>query len=168
MEKLSNNSLALIALCNEYCALAENANQYSREDFTKSMLKTLTRIYISSLDIEGESDDFSIDNLLDEDKYNYVRESIQSLYGEHDIYLEVFEEDMKYSETPIAESISEGLADLFQVFYNFVESVKESPVEMIAETIDALKADFKNYWAQKLCNLLRPLNNILFAVNEEY
>ena len=77
-----------------------------------------------------------------------------------DIYLEVFEEDMKYSDTPIAASISEGIADIFQVLYNFIETIKDAPTDLIKEALTALREDFDNYWSQTLCNLLRPLNHI--------
>ncbi len=39
--------------------------------------------------------------------------------GEDDVFLETFEEDMKYSDTPVAASVSESLADIFQPLYNF-------------------------------------------------
>lgn len=63
-------------------------------------------------------------NALEEDYYDAVRMRVAALLGEDDTYLEVFEQDMKYSDTPIAASISEGLADLFQVFYNIVQTAR--------------------------------------------
>ena len=41
--------------------------------------------------------------------------------AEEDIYLEVFLEDMKYSDTPISASVSENLADLYQEFFNLID-----------------------------------------------
>lgn len=85
-----------------------------------------------------------------------------ALMGENDTYLEVFEEDMKYSDTPIAASVSEGLADLFQVFYNFIESVKDAPSYLVTAALASLKYDFENYWSATLCNVMRPLNHIKY------
>ena len=115
-DKLSPTSLAFIALANEYCETIENCSNYSRQDFAETMLKLLPRIYISVVDIEPGLDfyDAIISPSLDEPSYDIVRNNIAAMMGEDDVYLEVFVEDMKYSDTPIATSISENLADLYQ------------------------------------------------------
>ena len=82
--------------------------------------------------------------------------------GAEDTYLEVFEEDMKYSDTPIAASVAEGIADIFQSCYNFVTMVRDAPEPLIADALEAMKEEFRNYWSQTLCNLLRPLNQLRY------
>ena len=79
--------------------------------------------------------------------------------GQDDVFLEVFEEDMKYSETPISASVSEGLADIFQSLYNFIETVRDAPSERIYSALAAAKDDFEHYWSRIACNILRALNN---------
>ena len=49
--QLSPNSLAFIALANEYCSAIEKASEYDKTDFMVQMLKLLPRIYISASDI---------------------------------------------------------------------------------------------------------------------
>ena len=80
--------------------------------------------------------------------------------GEDDTYLEVFEEDMKYSDTPVAASVSEGLADIFQAMYNFIESVKDSTDATVELALAAMRDDFRSFWSAPLCNVLRALNHI--------
>lgn len=160
---LSNNILAFIALSNEYCHAIENASSSSKDDFVNNMLRILPRIYISANDLASPamiSEASYIPASLDEDYYESMRRAMEALLGEDDTYLEVFESDMKYSDTPIAASISEELADIFQVLYNFVENVKDAPEGVILDSIDAVKEDFKLYWSQTLCNVMRPLNAI--------
>lgn len=163
---LSNNSIAFIALCNEYCAALEHAAEAtSRREFVAEMLRLLPRIYISATDLAGASIDAEplyIEPAVDEDYYEAVRRAIETLMGPDDTYLEVFEEDMKYSDTPIAASIAEGMADLFQVFYNMLEMAREAPTEFIAEILVAVKEDFEQYWSRILCNLLRALNHVRY------
>jgi hypothetical protein len=93
-----------------------------------------------------------------------VRRNIENLLGPDDTYLEVFEEDMKYSDTPIAASISEGLADLFQVFYNLLDSVRNMPEEVVLASLIAVRDDFQSYWSRILCNVLRALNHLRFSL----
>lgn len=168
---LNNNSLAFIALCNEYCMAIENARESSHDEFIAEMLRLLPRIYISATDLRvtplTDEEDACLENALEEDYYESVRRNIETLLGADDLYLEVFEEDMKYSDTPIAASISESLADLFQVLYNFVETIKNSPQTMIDVALVAIKDDFASYWSQILCNVLRPLNQLSHSIGDE-
>ena len=114
---LSNNTLAVIALSNEYCQAVEQASTTGREDFENRLLRLLPRIYIAVSDIpEGAIlDNGYIQPALDEEGYDEVRRNVSAVMAEDDTYLDVFQEDMKYSDTPITASVSEGAADLFQV-----------------------------------------------------
>lgn len=162
---LNTNSLAFIALCNEYCMAMENVRETSREEFLSQIVKLLPRIYISASDLRvptlSDDVDAYLESALDEDYYESVRRGVENLLGVDDVYLEVFEEDMKYSDTPIGASISESLADLFQELFNFVETVKDAPQPMIEIALVAVKDDFVSYWSQTLCNVLRPLNHLI-------
>ena len=166
---VNTNSLAFIALCNEYCSALENAREMEREEFIGQMLRLLPRIYISANDLQVnmiEPEEPYIDSALDEDYYEAVRRNVEILMGPDDVYLEVFEEDMKYSDTPVSASISESLADLFQVMFNFISMVQDATDEIMGLGLLAMRDDFRSYWSQILCNVLRALNNIAFR--EEY
>ena len=167
---LNNNSLAFIGLCNEYCQTLESARETECDDFIAAMLRLLPRIYIMASDLKIDDlglEEPYIDGRLDEDYYDSIRRSIENLLGPDDTYLEVFEEDMKYSDTPIAASVSEGLADIFQVLYNFLEAIKDVPNELIDQALIAVKDDFQSYWSRILCNVMRALNHIRYnALNE--
>ena len=161
---MTPNSLAFIALCNEYCASVEHARETGHDEFVDSMLRLLPRLYITASDLPSDitDPDAYIADALEEDYYESVRRSMEEVLGEDDAYLEVFEEDMKYSDTPIAASISEGLADIFQVLYNFLEAVKDVPEELVAMGLVAIKEDFGAYWSRILCNVLRALNHVRY------
>jgi hypothetical protein len=164
-KSINNNALAFIAFCNEYCQALERAREADRDNFVASMLRLLPRIYISASDLKIDSvlEDAYIDGKLEEDYYDAIRRGVENLLGPDDTYLEVFEEDMKYSDTPIAASISEGLADIFQVFYNFLETVKDVPEELVILGLIAVKEDFEVYWSRILCNVLRALNQLRYS-----
>ena len=167
---LTPNELTVIALCNEYCYAIENVRDATLESFVADMLRLLPRLYISTTDLKEEStmlDDEVpyIMNSLDEDYYEKLRQMIGDLLGMDDSYLEVFEENMKYSDTPIGASISEGLCDIFQSLYNFLETVKDAPEEFTRAALKALKEDFESYWSRPLCNNLRALNALRYFSN---
>lgn len=164
---LNSNSIAFIGLSKEYCQAVENAGNYELNDFVKVMLKLLPRLYISATDLAVdilEPEDAYVVPALEEDYYDSVRRGMEQVIGSDDVYLEVFEEDMKFSDTPVSASISEGLADIFQVLYNFLATVREATDETIDVTIISVRDDFKAYWSTTLCNVVRALNAI--AVRE--
>lgn len=163
-QHITPNTLAFIALCNEFCSAVENAGHSDRDDFIATLLRLLPRIYICASDLEGdEYVDTYIDDALTEDYYDAMRRGVEQLLGEDDTYLDVFEEDMKYSDTPIAASISEGIADIFQVLYNYLETVRDAPNDLIVDATAVVREDFEHYWARRLCNVLRAVNALRYA-----
>ena len=168
-DKLSPTSLAFIALTNEYCQLVENCVDYDREGFVDALLKLLPRIYITVTDLEPNLEYFDaiISQVLDEPSYEVVRGNLSAMTGEDDMYLEVFVDDMKYSDTPIATSISENLADLYQEFYNLVASLRDLNTEEQRQILGMCKENFMEYWGQTLCNVFRALHS-LKVNNQDY
>ena len=161
---INTNSLAFIALAKEYCVALQGAAETERDVFLNSMVKLLPRLYITATDLKVDMLDYEegyLEQALDEDYYEQIRRSVETVMGPDDVFLEVFEEDMKYSDTPVSASISEGLADLFQVMFNFLATIKDATDENTAMAINQVKEDFKTYWSQTLCNTLRPINSLV-------
>ncbi len=168
--KLSPNSLAFIAMANEYCHAMENPFELEKDGFIACMLRLLPRIYISASDIKNNviDDNYFAEGYLDEDTYNSVRENISRLLEPDDVYLEVFMDDMKYSDTPLGTSISENLTDIYQVMYNVIAGVKDAPNEIINEILANCRNDFETYWGQTLCNVLRAIHSLKYNEENKY
>lgn len=172
-EELRGRQLAVTALATRYCVTLEQAENMERAEFVAAVLGMLPRLYwefaelpareedTDTVSLDDEEEDYYAD-YVDEDHYNQVRLTLARLMGEQDTYLETFEEDMQYSETPIGASISEGLADIFQALYNFVSVVKDTDGEGLERAYGACREQFREYWAQTLCNVMRPLNAIRY------
>lgn len=183
-EEIRRRLLGITATSAEYCATVENAAESERRDFIASMLQLLPRLYLEFIDLSTEPGDSTSDDdvvsleensdempyygsYVDEDYYDSVRRHIEELLGPDDIFLETFEEDMKYSDTPIASSISECLADIFQPLYNFISIVKESEGDELEGAYRECRENFVSYWGQTLCNVLRALNHLFFAPHHD-
>lgn len=183
--------LGITALAAEYCMIVENAAESDKKDFIGKMLNILPRLYIDFFDIvprdddkespdtdgyldadgfaslEPEEDMQYYPEYVDEDYYEGVRRHIENLLGPSDTFLETFEEDMKYSDTPIAASISESLADIFQPLYNFISIVKDSEGEHLEGAYKECRENFVSYWGQTLCNVVRALHHVYFDTSIE-
>ena len=160
----------IVSLSKDFCELCENAIEFTKEEFTDRTLDLLPRLYWNFFDLSagiplGEMEYFS--DYVDESMYNRVQGNIASVMGAQDTYLETFEEDMKYSETPITASISENMADIYQPLFNFVAIVHDSEGDQLEEAFINCKEEFESYWSQNLCNVLRALNNVKYLKTEE-
>lgn len=157
----------VMAVAAKYCGLVEHAQEYSQKEFVVELLNLLPRIYLdfSNPELElGENDEY-FSTYVDEDYYESIRRRIELLLGEHDVFLETFEEDMKYSDTPVAASISESLADIFQSLYNFLAIARETDGDSLEGAYLECRENFGAYWSQTLCNVMRALNNLRYNVD---
>ena len=89
-----------------------------------------------------------------------LRTQLAALFGEDDTYLETFEKDMKYSDTPIASSLSENLCDIYQPLYDYAIEVRESEGANMENAYRNCREAFDEYWSQTLCNAMRALNSL--------
>lgn len=168
---MKSRLLAITSLVADYCSVCEHAHEMERDEFVDRILNLLPRIYWEFFDLSADIvsiDDFDyFSSYVDEDYYESIRRHIEAVMGEEDMFLETFEEDMKYSETPIAASIAESLADIFQPLYDFISVVKDSEGERMTEAYMHCKEDFESYWSQTLCNVLRAINHIKYSSQGE-
>lgn len=164
--------MEVTALAARYCIALENCREDEKSEFLKTVLSLLPRIYwefsdIKIEDVAGEAEFEYFPQYVDEDYYESIRRNVESLLGADDIFLETFEEDMKYSDTPLSASISECLADIFQPLYNFISVVKVSDGENLEGAFRECKENFEGYWSQTLCNVMRALNHLRYNQSTE-
>ncbi len=166
-EETKSRLISVASLSARYCLALEKAREAEKRDFIVELLGYLPRLYWEFSDIRVE--DNSIDpeyeyfpEYVDEDYYETIRRNIETLMGEDDVFLETFEEDMKYSDTPVAASISESLADIFQPLYNFISVVNDSEGESLEKAFRECKENFEAYWSQSVCNVMRALNRLRY------
>lgn len=158
--------LNITAEATRYCQTLENVRDMEKDEFVNEMTEILPRIYVEFISLAPEDvgvlDYGYYQNYVEEDWYETVRRNIEYVLGPDDVFLETFEEDMKYSDTPIASSISESLADIFQALYNFIIISRESDGQESAGSYTECRENFAAYWGQTLCNVLRALNHLRF------
>ena len=167
--RIRTRLMDVTSIAARFCAVAEQTSDFTVLEFIKEMLSLLPRIYLDFSDPDldlGDNDEY-FSTYVDEDYYDSIRRRIEMLLGEHDVFLETFEEDMKYSDTPVAASISESLADLCQVLYNFVAIVRETDGDSLEGAYMECRENFAAYWSQTLCNVMRALNHLRYNVTFE-
>ena len=161
----SKNSVEFVTVAVQYCVLLESAQNIAVKDLVDKLTKMLPLLYLKAS--MGPSSEMMDDDMpemsVTEDDYNYIMSGLYQVFGKDDAYLEVFLQDMKYSETPIAESISENLTDIYQDLKNCLVIYERGIDENMNDALYVCMENFKTYWGQKLVNALRALHSLKYS-----
>lgn len=166
----SKNTIEFVTVAVQYCAfIEETADETPVSELTDKLTKFLPLIYLKATMLPETDmlDESEPEITVTEDDYNAIAGKFFQAFGKDDTYLEVFMEDMKYSETPISASISEDLTDIYQDLKNFITIFERGIVEHMNDALYICSVNFKDYWGQKLVNVLRALHTLNYSQNDE-
>ena len=159
----SRNTVEFVTVAAEYCAYLERSGELDRKEFVSTMLKLLPLLYIKAQMLpedEPINDSDTLEDFVTEESYEVLRITLAELLGNRDAYLDVFVEEMQYSDTPITKNISEDLSDIYQDIKNFICLFKLGINETMHDAILQCREHFGRYWGQTLVNTLRALHEI--------
>ncbi len=165
----SKNVVEFVTVGVQYCSYLESFENDTLSSLTDKLTKLLPLLYLKATllpEIEIEYEIYP-EVIVTEDDYNYILSRLFNVYKSDDTYLEVFLEDMKYSDTPISASISEDIADIYQDIKNFISIYEQGIEENMAEALFTCNENFKLFWGQKLVNVLRALHSLKYSASTE-
>lgn len=165
---ISPAALSLASLSLEYCKVVAAATQMSPRDFLRDVLRYLPRFYITISDLRPYGDGTDPDaepeetgliyDTVTEDQYEDVRSQLASVLGENDMFLDTQVADMQYSDTPVAVSLAELLADIYQAMADFASTMAQITPDMVPDALSELKYRFASYLADTICRALKAAN----------
>lgn len=161
----SKGVMELVTVAMEICKRLENAAATPRRQLVDAMLKLLPLLYVKAqLVLHFKSDEYiSLEHAVTEDDYNAVRNAVAASMGEYDDFLDVFVEDMKYSDRPVLCTVSENLADIYQELADFLNIFKQDFDESTQAALCELTESFETRWGQILLNTMRPLHDVMYG-----
>lgn len=163
------NTVEFVTVAAEFCAFLERAESRKRSDFVDTALKILPLLYIKAsmlppCEVMGDSEP---ETFVSEEDYEFIRITLAGLLGDKDDYLDVFVQDMVYSDTPIKKSISEDLSDIYQDVKNFVSVFSLGFNETMHDSLALCEEHFASYWGQTLVNTMRALHEAKYNRRSE-
>lgn len=158
---------ARIAL--EYCMLIEKTKEANKKTFVNNMTKVLPLLYIkiSIIPEIQENYESNLKNKVDETLFFQIENSISKLLGNDNLYLETFHPDIQFSDSPIAQKISEDLAKIYQNLGGFIAVFKNGYKKTMNDSLILCIENFKKYWGQHLVNSLKALHFIKYKLEVE-
>lgn len=163
------NTVEFVTVAAEMCGFLERASRLKRREFVDTSLKLLPLLYLkASLLPECEQiDEFPPETFVTEADYEQLCVSVSALMGDRDDYLEVFLDDMMYSDTPIKQSISEGLADIYQALKDFICVYQLGLDRTMNDALAVVRDAFAEFWGQRLVNVMRALHEVKYSTPAE-
>jgi hypothetical protein len=164
----SKNVIEFVTVANEYCKFVEFAGGEEVRTMLGKAQKLLPLIYLkASVLPEFESlEELELERYVTEVDYNFLQQRIMNLLGPYDDYQEVFDQEMQFSDAPLAASISENLTDIYQDLKDFILSYRIGDDQVMQEALWTCMANFRNYWGQKLVNGLRAIHSLIYSQSD--
>ena len=160
------NVIEFVTVAAEFCAFLERAERMKRSDFVDTSLKILPLLYLKAsmlpkCETIGEE---VLETYVTEEIYEILRINLAELMGDKDDYLDVFVQDMVYSDQPIKKSIS---ADIYQDIKDFIFVFQLGLNETMNDSLAICQENFGMLWGQKLVNTLRALHDVKYSQQDE-
>lgn len=160
-------AIEFVTVAVQICLYLEKAEEHDKADFIEKMLCLLPLLYIKArlLPKSSEEMDGYPERFVTEQEYEDLRQTIAQTLGSDDAYLEVFMEDMRYSDEPITAFISENIADIYQEIKDLACNYQTREEAVMNDALVNCLEAFEQHWGQKLLNVLRPLHALLLTID---
>lgn len=161
-------AIEFVTVAVQLCLYLEQAAEQEKTEFIDKMLCLLPLLYIKARLVPKRNEEVEgyLERFVTEFEYDALRQMVAQKFGSDDAYLEVFVEDMRYSDEPITVFISENIADIYQEIKDLSCNYQTEDEEVMQEALSACIDAFEQHWGQKLLNVLRPLHALSLACDE--
>ena len=162
-------AIEFVTVAVQLCLYLEQVAEHEKSDFIEKMLCLLPLLYLKArlLPKGTEEMDGYPERFVTEQEYEDVRQLIAQQLGSDDAYLEVFMEDMRYSDEPITAFISENIADIYQEVKDLACNYQTREETIMNDALVSCLEAFEQHWGQKLLNVLRPLHALSLTLIDE-
>ncbi|MBO7432836.1 MAG: DUF5063 domain-containing protein [Salinivirgaceae bacterium] len=158
----SDEVVAFTTLAAEYCKFLNASASFSQKDFVDRALKLLAILYVKTLSLPAveATDADMIEKSVTQEEWDEVHNAVARKLGRFDQYTETLD--------PLAgddamTSLSEGFADIYQDLKDYVMLMQMGSAEMMIDAIGECSRNFREYWGQRLTNILRVLHHLQYS-----
>jgi hypothetical protein len=161
-------AIEFVTVAVQLCLYLEQSAEQEKDEFIEKMLCMLPLLYLKAklLPKSVEEMDGYPERFVSESEYEDMRQMVASKLGSDDAYLEVFVEDMRYSDEPITAFVSENIADIYQEIKDLACNYQTRDEAVMNDALVSCMDGFEQHWGQKLLNVLRALHALSLSVDE--
>lgn len=165
MPNFSKGSIEFLTVAVEFCRYIEQPDT-DRNIFLDKMSKLLPLIYIKAAMVRPGTPiyDDEPEKSVDENDYEAVRGDVAGILGENDRYLSAVHPDIALSDTVIAASIAEDIADVYQSLADFAAAARIGNEHLMNDALIVCINDFRSYWGTRLLSAELAIHQIITTV----
>ena len=158
-------AIEFVTVAVQFCIYLEQLAEQEKSEFIDKLLTILPLLYLKARLVPKTQDELDgyPEQFVSEQEYDNVRQTVAQLLGADDAYLEVYMEDMRYSDEPITAFVSENIADIYQEMKDLACNYQTQNESVMNDALVACLEAFEQHWGQKLLNVLRPLHALLLS-----
>ena len=158
-------AIEFVTVAVQFCIYLEQLAEQEKSEFIDKLLTILSLLYLKARLVPKTQDELDgyPEQFVSEQEYDNVRQTVAQLLGADDAYLEVYMEDMRYSDEPITAFVSENIADIYQEMKDLACNYQTQNESVMNDALVACLEAFEQHWGQKLLNVLRPLHALLLS-----
>lgn len=162
-------AIEFVTVAVQLCLYLEQIEGQDKSEFVEKMLCLLPLLYLKArlLPKATEELDGFPERFVSEQEYEDIRQKVAQCMGADDTYLEVFVEDMRYSDEPITAFVSENIADIYQEVKDLACNYQTRDEAVMNDALVNCLEAFEQHWGQKLLNVLRPLHAVSGIEDEQ-
>ena len=162
-------AIEFVTVAVQLCLYLEQIEGQDKSEFVEKMLCLLPLLYLNArlLPKATEELDGFPERFVSEQEYEDIRQKVAQCMGADDTYLEVFVEDMRYSDEPITAFVSENIADIYQEVKDLACNYQTRDEAVMNDALVNCIEAFEQHWGQKLLNVLRPLHAVACEGEQE-
>ena len=162
-------AIEFVTVAVQLCLYLEQIGGLDKSEFVEKMLCLLPLLYLKArlLPKATEELDGFPERFVSEQEYEDIRQKVAQCMGADDTYLEVFVEDMRYSDEPITAFVSENIADIYQEVKDLACNYQTRDEAVMNDALVNCIEAFEQHWGQKLLNVLRPLHAVACEGEQE-
>lgn len=162
MNRFSKGSIEFLTVAVEFCNYLEHIDT-DRNIFLDKMSKLLPLVYLKAAMVKPGTPVYEDEpcKSIDENDYEAVRGDIAGILGGQDQYLTAIHPDMALSDTVIAASISEDIADVYQSLGDFSAAARIGNEDLMNDALIVCINDFRAYWGTRLLSAELAIHQII-------
>lgn len=159
----SGHVVEFVAVANEFCKYCEHAGEMKGNEILKIMQRLLPLLYLkaSFLPVLEPVFDDGNEKFVTESDWYRIHDTIKSKLGSANDYLELQDENISGDDGPVAASIAEDLADIYQDLKNFILLYQTGTTEVMNDAVWECRMNFESYWGAKLVNSLKAIHRFV-------
>ncbi len=161
----SSQVIEFITVSDQFCKHLVRVPGYKPSEFISVMQRLLPLLYLKAVSLPQLESVFEEGNerFVREEEYNQVESSVATLLGELDSFEEPYDQYLHESGEPVAASVSEYLADMYQDLKDCVLQYRTGTEDVMNDAVWECSLNFETAWGKKLLSVLRALHKIVYS-----